>query len=136
MANLIDLAPQIGVALAILAAALIINRQINRQVQTMAASMADALVGQDKNGEKKSRLQIIEEQVADHGKKLEEHKSLQNKQWNALRVIQQNLYDVMEFVTGSDSNREAELPDDIDNMPTGRFEIPGHVRNGTGDKPS
>lgn len=118
MVTLIDALPQIAIALGIIAAALILTRQIT--------SMAKGLVGTAKNGEKKSRLQIIEDDIADHGKKLVKLEKHNRKNYAALRVLQKGQFEILDFITKKDSDRQG-LPDDLDDMDTGQFEVPDEL---------
>jgi hypothetical protein len=120
MATLIELAPQIAVALAIVAAVLIMNRQVVKLAHTMTRP--------DTNGGRRNRLEAIEERLEvlpceTHSRLHDTNDRAHRKIFAAVHVLRRGQTEILEHLTGSPSTGE-ELPAELEDMDTGQFEIP------------
>ena len=119
MTQLIELAPQVGIALAIVAAVFLMNRQV--------MSMVTALTKPDNNGGRKSRLEAIEDKLSHlpckrHDKLFASNERAHRKLFVALSEVSKGQGEILEHITGSPSTTREQLPEDIDDMNTGRFD--------------
>jgi len=119
MAHLIELAPQIAVALAIVAAVIMMNRQV--------VGMAKSLTKPNGNGERTPRLQAVEEVIATHTDALQRHEKWHRKGFAALHLLQSGQDEILEHITAARRAPPRRIPEDIDDADTAEFSVPDDI---------
>lgn len=112
-----ELAPQIVVALAIVAVAVLLLRQLT--------SMAKSLTRPAANGKRESRIEAIDDAVVNHGKLLESHSKMHRKQFAAIHTLRRGQAEILEHLTNGEPSKTADIPLDIDAADTGKHQAYG-----------
>jgi hypothetical protein len=108
-----ELAPQIAVAIAIVAVALLLLRQLT--------SMAKSMTRPTANGKRESRIEAMDDTIADHGKLLVSHGKMHRKQFKAMSILRDGQREILEYLTDGPSTTD-DIPLDIDAADTGEYQ--------------
>lgn len=115
-----EAAPQIAVALAIVAAVGFLLVLVFRQMGKLTKS----LTRPGANGQPSSRLETLEGEIKTHGDMLKSHDRMHRRQYAAMSALQKDVKDIYEHVTNGQTSTTPDIPEDIDAADTGRFQVP------------
>ena len=121
MATLVELAPQIAVALVIVGGMILLLRQVMAMAKSMSRPTA--------NGKRESRIEAIDEAVSAHGKILESHGKMHRKQFAAIGTLRKGQTEILDHLTNGPSTTE-DIPLDIDAADTGSYPAYNSIEGG------
>ncbi len=105
--------PQIAVAIAIIAVAILLIRQL--------VGLAKLMTRPGVNGKRESRLEAIEGTVKKHGDALQSHGKMLRKQFAGISTLRTGQLEILEHLTNGPSTT-SDIPLDIDAADTGEYQ--------------